>query len=155
MGDDARFEDGGPEAQRPLRLWATDVDDLQVLSTLCQDAVLPSSEMRWIASERRFAMLLNRYRWEDGEAVERVRSILVASDVTRVAGDGVVPGAAETVLSLLSMTWEVGEAPAGRLVLSFAGDGAVAVEADCLDLRLTDVTRPYRAPSGSRPSHGG
>ena len=153
MSDDARFGDGRPADSAPLRLWATDADDLQVISTLCQDAVLPASEMRWVASERRFAMLVNRYRWEDRRSPERVRSVLVASDVGRVAGQGVVPGDADIVLSLLSMTWEPGDAPAGRLVLTFAGDGAVAIDADCLDLRMSDVTRSYRAPSGRTPRH--
>ena len=155
MVDDARFADGAPDA--PLRLWATDADDLQVVSSLCQDAVLPASEMRWIASERRFAMLLNRYRWEDRRDTSRVRAVVVVSDATRVSGQGVVPGDADTVLSLLSMAWEPrggdAEDPSGRLILTFAGDGAVAVEADCLDLRLTDVTKPYRAPSGRAPTH--
>ena len=150
MTDDARFADG---ARTPLRLWATDADDLQVVSALCQDAVLPASEMRWIASERRFAMLLNRFRWEDRRSTERVRTVLVASDVVRVAGQGVGPGDPDTVLSLLALTWEPADAPAGRLVLSFAGDGAVAIEAECLDVRLTDVTHPYAAPSGRRPTH--
>ena len=52
--------------------------DLQVLSTLAQDAVFPASEMQWLAKERKFAILLNRFRWEDqplaearGRAVER------------------------------------------------------------------------------------
>ena len=155
MNDDARFRDGDPAGGPPLRLWATDAEDLQIVSTLCQDAVLPASEMRWIASERRFAMLLNRFRWEDRRDAERVRSVLVASDVSRVRGQGVVPGDADTVLSLLSLEWEPAETPAGRLVLTFAGDGTVAVEADCLDLRLMDVTRPYRAPSGRAPAHDG
>ena len=151
MTDDARFEDG---VRRPLRLWATDPEDLQVVSALCQDAVLPASEMRWIPSERRFAMLVNRFRWEDRRSAERVRTVLVASDVTGVSGQGVRPGDADTVLSLLSLLWEPDEAPAGRLILRFAGDGEVAVAADCLDLRLTDVTRPYAAPSGRAPEHG-
>ncbi|UWQ20614.1 DUF2948 family protein [Jannaschia sp. W003] len=152
MTEDARFEDGA--ADRPLRLWAADADDLRVISALCQDAVLPASEMRWLASERRFAMLVNRFRWEDRAAEpERVRALLVASDVRRVRGQGVVPGDGDTVLSLLGLEWEAGEDGAGALVLTFAGDGVVRVEADCLDLRLHDVTKPYVAPSRRAPSH--
>ena len=151
---DARFRDADPD--RPLALWATDAEDLQVVSALCQDAVLPGSEMRWIASERRFALLLNRFRWEDRRDAERVRSIVVVDGVTAVKGDGVAPGDGDTVLSLLSMAWEPSGAEgdaAGALVLLFAGDGAVRVEAECLDLRLRDVERPYAAPSGRAPSH--
>ncbi len=66
--EDARFEDGGEEA---LRLLAYDDEDLQVLSTLTQDAVFPASEMSWEAGKRRFSLLLNRFRWEDAQAAKR------------------------------------------------------------------------------------
>ena len=62
MTQDASFEDG---RERPLNLGALDQDDLQVVSTLIQDAVFPASEMIWDASQRRFAILINRFRWED------------------------------------------------------------------------------------------
>lgn len=148
---DARFHDADAG---PLRLWATDAEDLQVVAALCQDAVLPASEMRWIASERRFAMLVNRFRWEAGRrTTQRVRSVIAMGDVTRVRGQGVVPGDVDTVLSVLTMEWAPGDDAAGVLTITFAGDGLVAIEADCLDLRLADVTRPYGAPSGRRPAH--
>ena len=150
MTDDARFRDAD---DRPLRLWATDAEDLQVVAALCQDAVLTAADLRWFRDERRFAMLVNRFRWEDRRDAERVRAVLDIGDVRRVAGQGVAPGDGDTVLSLLSLAWEPGEDGAGRLILTFAGDGAVMVEADCLDLRLADVTRPYHAPSGKRPFH--
>ena len=74
MTDDARFEDG---REAPLNLGATDADDLQVISALVQDAVLPITEMTFRAREHRFAMLLNRFRWENGsQSKERVQSVL-------------------------------------------------------------------------------
>jgi len=148
---DATFRDAD---SAPMRLWATDAEDLQVVSALCQDAVLPASEMRWLASERRFALLVNRFRWEDRRDAERVRALLVAGDVTHVAGQGIEKGDGDTILSLLSLDWAPGADGAGALILTFAGDGVVRVEADCLDLRLHDVTQPYGAPSGKVPDHG-
>jgi hypothetical protein len=41
----------------------------------------------------------------------------------------------------------------GRLTLTFAGDGALALEVEAINLALRDVTRPYQAPSGKTPSH--
>ncbi|MCP4821089.1 MAG: DUF2948 family protein, partial [Shimia sp.] len=99
MSNDARFEDGG---DKPLNLGALDAEDLKVLSTLTQDAVFPANEMQWIPSERRFAILLNRFRWEDlkaaenrKRAVERVQSLLVVENVTHVASQGIARGDAE------------------------------------------------------------
>ena len=152
MTGDARFHDA---AGGPLRLWATDAEDLQVISALTQDAVLAASEMRWQKGARRFAMLLNRFRWEHGTRVaERVQTMLTADDVRSVRGQGVVPGDADTVLSLLTVEWIPAEDAAGALRLTFAGDGIVEVGCDCLDVRLVDVTRPYAAPSGKVPDHG-
>jgi Protein of unknown function (DUF2948) len=155
---DARFEDGG---EGPLRLVAQDGDDLKVISTLVQDAVLPVTELKHDAKRRRFALLLNRFRWEDrtdaeavGRPYERVRSVMVVEDVLKVQSFGFDRADKDLVLSLLSIDFAPGEDGTGRLTLTLAGDGGIALEVEALDLRLDDVTRPYRAPSGKVPSHG-
>jgi hypothetical protein len=154
---DARFEDG---AERPLRLIAQDADDLRVISALCQDAVLPATEMRWDRRRRRFAVLLNRFRWEDRAAAEaarrpyeRARALLVIDGVLAVRSLGIDRADRDLVLSLLSLDWVAGEDGAGTLTLVLAGDGAVALSVEALEVSLQDVTRPYRAPSGKAPSH--
>jgi hypothetical protein len=153
MTGDARFEDG---AEAPLRLRAEAAEDLPVISALVQDAVFTAADLRWEPRRRRLAVLLNRFRWEDDarrRRPERVRSLLVVQDVMKVGSQGFDRGDGELVLSLLSLGWEAGEDGTGRLVLTLSGDGAVAVEAECLDVTLTDVTRPYAAPSGKVPAH--
>ncbi|WP_138468310.1 DUF2948 family protein [Poseidonocella sp. HB161398] len=154
---DARFEDG---AEHPLRLLAADAEDLGVVSTLVQDAVLPVTEMTWEPKARRFSLLLNRFRWEDraaaeraGRAVERVRSVLTVGDVRKVSSQGIDRSDADLVLSLLSVEFEPGEDGQGAVILTFAGDGALRFEAECIDVLLSDVTRPYAAPSGKVPQH--
>lgn len=154
---DARFEDGD---EAPLNLIAQDADDVWVISALVQDAVLPVTELKWDRKSRRFAALLNRFRWEDraaataaGRAAERVQSLLVIGDVTAVQSQGIDRSDKDMVLSLLSLDWQAGPDGTGRVVLVLAGDGAVAVEVEALDIALRDVTRPYLAPSGKVPQH--
>ena len=154
---DARFQDGG---EAPLRLIAQDAEDLRVVSALVQDAVVPVTELKFDPRRRRFAVLLNRFRWEDrdqarrsGRPFERVRSLLVVEDVRKVQSMGFDRADKDLVLSLLSMSFEAGEDGTGRLTLILAGDGAVALEVEALEVRLDDVTRPYRAPSGKAPHH--
>jgi hypothetical protein len=153
MSDDARFEDG---RERPLRLRALEAEDLPVLSALVQDAVFPGSEMRYQRAKRRFALLLNRFRWEDQgrarHAPERVQAVLAIEDVTRVQSQGVTRDA-DTVLSLLSLGFEPGADGTGRIELMLAGDGAIGLDVEALDVTLRDVTKPYVAPSGSAPRH--
>jgi len=152
---DARFEDGG---EAPLALRALDVDDLKVISTLAQDAIFPITEMTWDRKRRRFALLVNRFRWEEGARVgdhppERVQSVLVIEDALAVASQGIDLSDADMVLSLLAIEWTPAEDGTGRLKLVLAGDGAVAVDVECLEVTLRDVTRPYYAPSGKVPGH--
>jgi hypothetical protein len=157
MSQDATFEDG---AEKPVQLVGADADDLAVISGLVQDAVFPSSEMVWQAGARRFAIMLNRFRWEDvpnatarKRPYERVRSVLTIEDVTGVASQGVDPKDKDAILSILSLSFEPSDDGAGRLVITLAGDGAIGVEAECINVTLQDVTRPYIAPSKKLPNH--
>jgi hypothetical protein len=157
MAIDATFEEGSEE---PLRLLAVDADDLAVISSLVQDAVLPATEMSWLPSKNRFAMLLNRFRWEDRDRAsaqhrefERVQTMLVADTVTKAAFSGIHPRDEDEVLSLLSVEFAETDAPSGVLTLNFAGDGAIALTIECLEVTLKDVSRPYIAPSGAAPHH--
>ena len=149
---DARYEDG---ASRPLNLLARDAGDLAVISALVQDAVLTAGDMRYARSKRRFALLINRFRWEDGAArgAERVRSLLVIDDVTVVQGQGVNRKDPDLVLSVLAIGFAPGEDGTGVVTLTFAGDGALALGVEALELSLKDVTRPYSAPSRLVPKH--
>jgi Protein of unknown function (DUF2948) len=155
---DARFEDGG---EAPLRLVAQDADDLQVISTLVQDAVLSVTELKFDPKRRRFALLLNRFRWEDrqvaeasGRPYERVRSVMVVEDVLKVQSFGFDRADTDLVLALLSLDFTPGADGTGRLILTLSGDGGMALDVETLEVRLDDVTRPYRAPSGKVPTHG-
>lgn len=188
MSEDARFEDApaGRAADRPLRLRAAGPEDLAVIAALVQDAVTELREAAWMPRRRRFAILLNRFRWEDAEAAraegrpfERVRSVLAIDGALRVRAQGLDAGAPDTVLALLSLGFvgagdsdgagegnragagegTSGDGPAGdgagagTIHLILAGDGAFAVDVECIEVTLTDVTRPYRARAPAPPRH--
>lgn len=149
--EDARFADAAAGA---LRLRAMDADDLLVVSALVQDAVVSVRDISWMRRHRRLAVLVNRFRWEGRlRTPERVRSMLVAENVTAVRSQGVNPRDGDMVLSILSLAWEPGEDGTGRIVVTLAGDGVIVLEAEALDVLLQDVTRPYLAPSGRAPHH--
>ncbi|UAB88971.1 DUF2948 family protein [Ruegeria sp. SCSIO 43209] len=154
---DASFKDG---REAPLNLGAEDADDLQVIATLTQDAVFPVTEMTWQPGQRRFALLLNRFRWEDkdaaarrGRAYERVQAVLMFGSVLSVASQGIDRSDKDMILSLLSVEFEPSEDGAGQILLTLAGDGAIRLSVEAIDATLKDVTRPYKAPSGQAPHH--
>ena len=155
------WRDGLLPTGRPLALIAADADDLQVISALLEDAVLPVSDMRYVAKRREFGMLLNRFRWEDraaaeraGRAYERVRCLLVFRDVLMVRSQGIHQHDEDTILSLLSVVFEPGADGTGKVLLTLAGDGAIELEVEALNATARDVTRPYIAPSRKMPDHG-
>lgn len=157
MSEDARFEDGG---ERPLNLGAVDAEDLQVVSALVQDSVLPVTEIAFQKRHHRLCLLLNRVRREDldaaaqrGRPVERVQSLLTIETALSVGAQGIDKSDQEMILSLLSVSFEPGEEGGGHVLLTFAGDGALRAEVEALEVTLKDVTRPYIAPSGKAPSH--
>lgn len=151
---DARFEDAH---ETPLNLGALDAEDLQVIASLVQDAVFPVTEMTWDRRSNRFALLLNRFRWEEasvqGLAPERVQSVLSFETVTGVATSDVDRSDKDMILSLMTIEFEETEAPSGYLLLTLAGDGAIRLSVEAIEVALRDVTKPYAAPSGHRPSH--
>ncbi len=154
---DAKFEDG---VEQPLRLVAQDVDDLNVISTLIQDAVLPMKETSWQPSANRFGLLLNRFRWEDktqaergNRVYERVQAMLVINGVLKVSSMGINKSDKEQIISILSVDFKAAKDGAGQLIFTLAGDGALALDVECLDVTLKDVTKPYKAVSKSAPTH--
>ena len=146
--------------QGPLMLRAEAPEDVAVLSMLVQDAVLTGADVTFDRKRRQLAMLINRFRWEDvedaqreGRPFERVRALLVVSDITGIRSDGIDRGDDDEVLSLLALQWLPGADGTGQLQLDFAGDGTIQVDAECITIDLRDVTQPYLAPSGHMPTH--
>lgn len=154
---DAKFEDAD---DGPLRLYAETADDLPVIASLAQDAVIQPKEMAWMSRQRRMAVLMNRFRWEDADAakaagrpLERVQSLLVIENVLGVRSSGVDPKDEDTVLSLIGISFAPGEDASGEIDLIFSGDGTVRLAVECLDVSLKDVSRPYQARAQQIPSH--
>jgi len=155
---DARFEDG---AERAIRLRAETPEDLVVISALLQDAVGETDRISWAAKHRRFTLLLNRFRWEDAAGAarqerpyERVQALLSVESVLRARSNGVDPADPDTVLALLSLEFRPGEDGAGTLALVLSGDGEIALDVECLDVTLADVSRPYMSSAKTLPGHG-
>ena len=151
MANDARFEDA---YSNPIRLEALDAEDLQVISTLCQDAIVLGQDISWQISKRRLTFLLNRFRWEEhSDEPERVRSLLIFNDVKKVSSKAILRGDVSNIYSLLSLEFELDDEVSGHFTITFADEALISISAECLDVKLQDVTRPYKSPSGQKPKH--
>lgn len=138
-----------------LKLMAMDAEDLEVISSCCQDAVLSIAELQYFPRENRFIMALNRYAWEQdterAEARERHKAILQFAKVNSVKVQGIDRSQNHIILSLLAILFNPGEEPGGTIELVFAGDGAIRLEVECIEAQLADLGAAWE--TSSRPSH--
>lgn len=148
--------DAGRKTSQSLRLLAGDEEDLKVLSAAVQDAVCTIGDLVYEAASRRLTVALNRFRWEASARArggERVRAAVQFGGVLSVQARGLRRDTKEGLLVLLSVEFEPAEAPAGIVMLNFAGGGALRAEVECIDAVLTDLSAPW--PTPRRPSHEG
>ena len=137
-----------------LKLIALDAEDLQVVSSCCQDAVLKVGDLDFLASKKQFTLSLNRFVWElDGKTKipERRKSVLHFARVNSVKVSGIDRANKEIVLSLLAVLFEAGDEPSGEIELVFAGDGAIKLNVECIEAQLADMPAAWEAKG--RPSH--
>ena len=148
----ASFED---VSFKPLRLVAFTVDDLEVISTMTQDAVFPSSEMILNSEKRRFAILLNRYLWEKNKSknAERAQAVLAFEDVKNVQTQNINKSDNNLALCLLNISFKAEEAGMGTIQIILSGGGKIRLQVEALEVSLRDVTQPYLAPSRLIPHH--
>jgi len=154
-------------AQR-MRLKAEDLDDLKIVSTFVQDALVKVEEIAYVPGSRQFALILNRFCWENrpggdvrfadvvaGRATraphERVRSGLTFGGVLRARRQKLAQHAKEQVLALLSIAAIPGEDAAATIILTFAGEAQLRLDVECIDVRLEDLGDPW--PVKRRPAH--
>lgn len=143
---------------KSLKLIAFDADDLAVISTHLQDAVLKSADMTFLPREKRFAAVLRRFDWQravKGAAGPFVRqqSAIRFERVLRARHQGLATARKGGVLCLLAIQFQprVPDDPAGTVLLTFAGGGAVQLDVECLEAELRDLGPAWRARS--RPAH--
>lgn len=141
-----------------LKLRAEDAADLAVIAAAVQDGVFAVRDAVWRPTARRFAVTLQRYRWEAAGAApqvpgERVASVLSFEGVLSVKSHKVALARPEAMASLLSVAFQAdAEPPGGTVALLLAGGGEIRLAVECLDALLAD-TGPARE-AVRRPDHG-
>lgn len=136
-----------------LKLLALDTEDLEVVSAHLQDAIVRVSEMGYAKADKRFALLMNRFDWEakGRGAGTRKRAALHFDHVEKVDFAGFNSNSPDGVLELLAVTFTLGDAPGGVVLLSFAGGGTVRLHVECLEVRFADLGAAWAAKA--KPEH--
>ena len=138
-----------------LKLSALDADDLGVISAAVQDSLVAVRDCAWFAGEKRFVLLLNRFRWEADPGIEakywRIHSALVFNEVDAVHHHRVPLKQPDRVLELLSVGLESRGENGRSVTVRFAADRAIRLEIARLACHLGDVGEPW--PTPWKPAH--
>ncbi|MEP7242019.1 MAG: DUF2948 family protein [Devosia sp.] len=135
-----------------LKLLALDSEDLEVISATTQDAVVRVGDMGFARADQRFALLMNRFAWEeDGKTRQRKRTALHFDRVSDARVAGIDTNAVDGVLELLAIRFSLTDDPAGTVELDFAGGGTVRLTVECLEARLMDLGAAWAAKA--TPAH--
>ncbi|MBM3648962.1 MAG: DUF2948 family protein [Alphaproteobacteria bacterium] len=134
-----------------LQLSALDADDLGVISAAVQDALVAVRDCVHFKAEKRFVLLLNRFRWEADPTVDtpysRTHSALVFNEVAGVRHQRIPLGDPDRMLELLA----VAQDDPKSVTLRFAADRAIRLEIGRLACHLGDVGEPW--PTPWKPAH--
>jgi hypothetical protein len=146
----------GDAVMDELKLVALDKDDIEVVSAHVQDAFVKVADILWQPRERRFIMALDRFDWMN--AVEanggkgtnppdyrRCRTALRFERVTACKCRGLDQANKDATLNLLAVEYAEHDAPAGSVLLTFSGGGAIRLEVECLEVELADLGEAYAA----------
>ena len=134
-----------------LKLYGRSAEDVHIISSYLQDAVAQLGDMAYLADEKRFVILFNRFCWERDGVPMRVRSALQLANVAAIRQKKLNLTRREGVVALLAINFEPGTLPQGEIALQFAGGGEIRLAVEACEAILEDITAPWAA--SSRPQH--
>lgn len=126
-----------------LKFVVLEEEDLEIVSTHLQDAVVKVSDVLWRPQQNRLVVALNRFDWEgsqsDNPEYRRRRSALRFERVLSCKCRGVSPAGKDAVLNLLAIEFSATDEPSGTVTLTFSGGAALRLDVECLEAELADL----------------
>ncbi len=126
-----------------LKLVAIDHEDLDVVATHLQDAVVKIGDIHWRPSEKRLVMGLNRFDWECALCgqphFQRRRTALRFERVNACKCRNMSAQDKDMVLNLLTIEFDQKDSPSGSIMLLFSGGAELRLDVECLEAELADL----------------
>ena len=123
---------------QPLKLKAEDKEDLSIISSMLQDALIPMASIHFIKDQGIFTFISHRFKWELDTSTqkkhERIESFVQFSNVEDVQMQNIASQKDPNhVMSLLTMTQEN-----NYVILTFSGGGVIRLNTYSLCAYLGD-----------------
>lgn len=133
-----------------LKLIATDADDLKIVASALQDAILRVGDIRFDAVSRSVSLRFTRLRHET-TSTERIKCGVRFDGVMALQSHGVDRTEPDAFIVVLDVAFETVDAPAGVVTITLAGGGSLRLNVEGLDLIMADTGEPRR--TRSNPDH--
>ena len=118
-----------------LKLFATETEDVEILSAALEGMITSPGEMSFHKSSRAFTIMGSRFMWE------------VLND------DANTPDSWYRIRSGLHLSTNVIAGSDAEIHLNFAGGGTLLLKAECINLTLTDTGDAWQTKY--KPQHEG
>jgi len=138
----------------PLKIKAENLEDLSILSTFLQDALVPFSSITHHPKEQTLSLLTHRFRWENKPIIqnentlyERIHSLLNINHVKNVSKKGFQDSFdPNQMLNLLCIT-----SKDNRIILTFSDSIQLQLEVEKIMVLLGDQNISW--PTSHKPDH--
>ena len=134
---------------KKIHLYGSDIEDYEVLSSLIQDAAIPTSEMKFDKLEKQFFIVCSRFSWENrlqNKGNKRIVSGICFDNVIEVKKKNFPSFNSENILNFLTL-----KKVTGFIELIFSNNVLIKLEGNNISFRIDDLNKEW--PTIFSPSH--
>lgn len=146
---------------KPLKLLASELEDMSVISSMCQDALVSVADISYSAEQETFALVANRFCWDrisdastDVSEYYRSHTGLRFDQVEEVSYKGISKSKTDQLLSLLAIAFAPSDNEsdyAGYVMLQFSDKSAIRLKVNQVNVALEDLGDVWT--TNWRPDH--
>ena len=134
---------------KKIHLYGSDIEDYEVLSSLIQDAAIPTSEMKFDKVEKQFFLVCSRFSWESSlqnKGNKRIVSGICFDNVIEVKKKNFPSFNSENILNFLTLKKE-----RGFIELIFSNNILIKLVGNNISFRIDDLNKEW--PTIFSPNH--
>ena len=134
---------------KKIHLYGSDIEDYEVLSSLIQDAAIPTSEMRFDKVEKQFFLVCSRFSWESrhqNKVNKRIVSGICFDNVIEVKKKNFPSFNSENILNFLTL-----KKVRGFIELIFSNNILIKLVGNNISFRIDDLNKEW--PTIFSPNH--
>ena len=134
---------------KKIHLYGSDIEDYEVLSSLIQDAAIPTSEMKFDKIEKKFFLVCSRFSWErklQNKGNKRIVTGICFDNVIKVKKKNFPSFDSENILNFLTL-----KKGSGFIELIFSNNILIKLVGNNISFRIDDLNKEW--PTIFSPNH--